>query len=91
MPTILLFKNYSHTEVTYLLIRFNKTKTSYETQGMLIEIEQMSKRHTCTPQTQRKKMKLERVSLKISDPPFNEHINTGKFFQTIMLLKTVCC
>ena len=69
----MLFKNYSLAEVTYLLIRFNKTSPSGEIQKKTDRnCANEPKEHTHTTYKKRE-MKLERVSVKkvkIIDTPF---------------------
>ena len=64
----LLFKNYSLIEVTYLLIRFNKTKLFLCNTKNTDRKGVNKKKHTGTSNTQ-KITTFETFSMKISDPP----------------------
>ena len=59
-------KNVAFVELIYLHITLNKTKPSWETQGRLIEIVQMSKTYQ-TPKYKIRKGK--HIGIKISDNP----------------------
>ena len=49
----LLFKNYALVEVVYLLIKFNKSSSSCETQTVLMEMVYINKIHTHTDHSER--------------------------------------